>query len=244
MNRIYNDEELDYIRECAESHSSAECYEMFLERFPSIQIKKPAFRDLARRHGIVFDVKCKSRSIFSDEVKQFIKDNAKGITVYDLAKIINDKFGTSYTGSQIKEFKVSNKIRSGWITPRGGNVTSFKKGCSPVNKKEVGSLVLRADGYIYVKVENENNTNYRTIHRMIYDLWHPSEPLKKDEVVIYKDGNKYNFAKENMMKINVKELGYVNSYMNQFELPITEQTVDIRNTLVNLGRLEQAIKEE
>lgn len=50
---------------------------------------------------------------YTDEMKKFIAENAKDYIAADLAKMVNARFGTSFTPAAIKAYKTRMKIRSG-----------------------------------------------------------------------------------------------------------------------------------
>ena len=54
---------------------------------------------------------------YSEEVKEFIAANVKGITTKELAILVNTKFGTDFTDSKMKAYKSNYKLKSG--TPGG-----------------------------------------------------------------------------------------------------------------------------
>jgi len=50
---------------------------------------------------------------YTEEIKEFIVENVKGITAKDLAELVNSKFGTDFTEVGIKSFKVKHGLKSG-----------------------------------------------------------------------------------------------------------------------------------
>ncbi len=54
---------------------------------------------------------------YPKEIKDFIAKNVAGTTTKDLAKLVNDKFGTDFTEAKMKSYKSNNKLKSG--TPTG-----------------------------------------------------------------------------------------------------------------------------
>lgn len=50
---------------------------------------------------------------YSDEVKVFIAQNAKGRTTKDLVELVNAKFGTDFTESKMKSYKKNHGLKSG-----------------------------------------------------------------------------------------------------------------------------------
>lgn len=68
--------------------------------------------------------------IFTDEMVKFLKENIVGKTSIETTNLLNEKFGTQFTDSQIKNFKCRNKIPS----ELGGSFGRFKSGMTPWNK--------------------------------------------------------------------------------------------------------------
>src|SRR5690348_12989 len=54
---------------------------------------------------------------YAPEIRHFISENVKGTTTRDLAKVVNEKFGTDFTESKMKSYKTNHKLTSG--TPVG-----------------------------------------------------------------------------------------------------------------------------
>jgi len=80
--------------------------------------------------------------------------------------------------------------------------TFFKKGDLPATTSEIGTISLTEDGYYRVKIANPNKWDY--LHRMIWKEHH-KEPIKRSEIIIFKDGNKNNIIIDNLEKISRKE---------------------------------------
>ena len=66
--------------------------------------------------------------IFTKEMKEFLKENVKGITSQELTDRINKKFNTAFTKGQIKNWKSREK------QPSGIEGCGFKAGHTPHNK--------------------------------------------------------------------------------------------------------------
>lgn len=92
--------------------------------------------------------------------------------------------------------------------PGGNNIkTRFKKGHVPSSTKPVGSIRYQKDGYMYIK---ENDRNKWVLYQRY--LWekHYHKKLPKNMVVIFLDGNKRNFAINNLAAVTRSELMYIN----------------------------------
>ena len=159
------------------------------------------------------------------EVNDFLYANYKGIGSRELTEKLNERFGTSYTMQQVKSWKEIRHLKSG---VDGG----FKKGHIPHNKgkkieqapgsiehrfrkdkrpyayKPIGSERNGAGGYVYVKVRElqpgePNGANFKLKQRVIWEAEHG--PLKPNECVIFKDGNKKNFDLKNLAAVTRRE---------------------------------------
>lgn len=160
---------------------------------------------------------------FTEEQKQFIYENYKGIGNKELTEMFNRKFGTSLD-KQIKYFKKNHNLDSG-LTGKyeKGNIpynqgkkwdeympkksqekakkTTFKKGNMPHNYRLVGSERINADGYIEVKIADPNKWEMK--HRVIYEEHYGTIP--KGYNVMFADGNKLNLEIDNLILISKSE---------------------------------------
>lgn len=53
------------------------------------------------------------KSKFPPEIQEYIKEHVKDISARDLADMVNEEFGTDYTGAQIRSYKKNNGLKSG-----------------------------------------------------------------------------------------------------------------------------------
>lgn len=167
---------------------------------------------------------------WTEEQKQFIYENYKGIGNKELTDMFNKKFGTNIV-NQIKYFKRNHKLDSGlngqfikghktfnkgkkWdeYMPKKSQInckkTTFKKGNIPPNHREVGEERTNVDGYIEIKVSEPNKWELK--HRYIYKQHYGSIP--KGYKVIFLDGNKTNLNISNLKAISSHEELIMNEY--------------------------------
>lgn len=158
------------------------------------------------------------------EYESFMREFIPGHTEIEIREAFLDKFGIELSRSQIKNFKVSRGIKSGTMGGRftPGRVpankgkklpkelyeqlvpTMFKKGNVPHNHRPVGSeRIDKKDGYVSVKVAEPNK--WKLKQRLMYEQY-TGETLTRNEVIIFLDGNKNNFAEDNLMKLTRTEL--------------------------------------
>lgn len=79
------------------------------------------------------------------------------------------------------------------------NSTSFKKGQLPHNHNPIGHVrYCKKDGYMEVKLTDTRVTrnDYKAVHRITYE--HYFGPIPPNHIVIFRDGDIYNFKIENL----------------------------------------------
>ncbi|NLJ70602.1 MAG: HNH endonuclease [Clostridiaceae bacterium] len=162
--------------------------------------------------------------IWTDEMIEFVKENAKGIGNQEMTDLINAEFGTEFTLSQVKSMKHHRKISSGltgrfkkgqraWnkgksYQPGGRSVeTRFKKGRVSLNQRPIGSeRICSKDGYIYVKTEDPSTWELK--HRVVYEEHFGRIP--EGHAVIFADGDIYNLEPDNLVLVKRSELLIMN----------------------------------
>lgn len=162
----------------------------------------------------------KSR-MFNDEQVQFILDHYKGITTYQLADMLNERFNLNVTQKQMRSFlqnhHLSNglqnatKFKPGCISHNKGKRmsaeqyeackrTMFKKGSIPPNHRNLGEEREDKDGYVYVKVaDGLKNKNWKLKHHVLWERVNGVIP--PGHKLVFLDGNKRNFDLENLMLV-------------------------------------------
>lgn len=134
------------------------------------------------------------KSKFTEEEKDFIKENYKGIPTPELTKKFNEKFKKYMPNEVIRNFKKHNGLKNGLNT-------RFKKNEKPHNYKPIGSeFVSKNDGYTYVKVAEPNV--WRLKQRVVYMQHHGDVP--SDYSVVLADQNKQNFELDNLILVERK----------------------------------------
>lgn len=80
--------------------------------------------------------------------------------------------------------------------------TMFKKGNKPHNTKQIGDEIIDVGGYTLVKVSDSKikKERWRPKHHIVF-----GEPIPKDMILIFIDGNKQNFDKSNLKLITKAE---------------------------------------
>lgn len=161
------------------------------------------------------------------EYVEFLIDFIPGHTEAEIRQAFNERFGIVLTEANIGNFKYKYKIKSGTHggrfskghTPfnKGKKMppeiyerckgTMFKNGQMPHNHKPVGSERINVDGYVEVKTKESKR--WRLKQRVLYEQYHGVK-LEKSDVVLFLDGNKQNFAEDNLVKLTRAELARLN----------------------------------
>jgi hypothetical protein len=193
--------------------------------------------------------------LFTPEQAQFICENYADRSVADLTALFNDQFGAAMTRDRIKTFVHNRGITSGrtgqfergqtsWNLGKrgymGANVTSFKKGSAPANRKPIGTERIDSkDGFILVKIAEENPytgapTRYKHKHVHVWEQTHGKVPAGM--VVAFKDGDKLNCDLGNLMLLTRAELLALNLHGYK------EMPAELRPTVLIVAKLEVKAK--
>ena len=226
--------------------------EKFGTNFTYCQIKNYKNR-YELKSGIHYSGADRKPKLFPDEILEFIKENAKGLFNQELTDLVNKKFGTEYSVSQIENLKNRHHISSGLtgcfqkghIPSNKGKkmskeiyekakATMFKKGHRPQNYRPVGSERVTVEGYAEIKIADPNV--WKMKHVVEYERAYG--PLKRGDVIIFADGNKQNFDIENLVKVTRNELCRLNQFKKISEF------AEITKANIALIKVKNCIKEK
>ena len=193
---------------------------------------------------------------------EFIRDNSWGVSSKEMAEMCNEKFGTNWTQTGMKQFRQSHGIKSGvtgWYQKghepgtKGKTIeeicgydeeklarvraTQFKKGQRPQNELPVGAVVVNSEGYKIRKKQMDGTLweRWEFLHRAVWREHYGEIP--EGMMIIFKDNNRLNCDISNLMMITKNE----NAVMNKLKL--RSQDPDLTETGVNLAKLKLAAKE-
>ena len=189
---------------------------------------------------------------YTNEMRQFIYENCRGISSMELAEKVNEKFQVSVTKEQMQAYKKNHKLSSGYdcrfkkgqeAHNKGIKVSEevyqtlkkgmFKKGHIPKNHRPVGSERIDVDGYIEIKVAEP--TEWRLKHNVIWEAAHGEIP--GGYAVIFLDKNKLNVDISNLMLIHKKELLKMNQY------GLFSEDAELTKVGINIARIIGATAE-
>lgn len=135
-----------------------------------------------------------ANKLFNEEEKKFIKDNVLNTSNKKLAEMFNKQFNTNITVRQIKTFKYHNNLSNGIDT-------RFSKNNRMQINRPIGSERKCSNGHMWIKVEEPNVWQLK--HRYLYEKY--KGKLKRDDIVIFADGDKTNFDLDNLVLISKRE---------------------------------------
>lgn len=194
---------------------------------------------------------------------EFVRDNSWGVSSKEMADMVNEKFGTSFTQTMMKQFRQRHGIKSGltgWYQkghPPGTKgktieeickndpeklarvrATQFKKGERPANELPIGSIVVNSDGYKLRKRAMEGTLweRWEFLHRAVWE--EHNGPIPEGMAVTFKDSNKLNCDIGNLLLVTKGENCTLTRLGLRFEDP------DLTEAGLGVVRLKQAISKK
>lgn len=261
---VYTPEMKQFVAEYAPGHWIFEIIEAFRERF-GMELTRCQMRSLMKNSGIKSNAK-KLRGmsgimynrLTTPELDAMVKENFhdKGKGGYKDVQLFLKSQGVELTLVQVKSYLSRCKIRLGTYGYfKKGSVpankgkkmpleiyekvakTMFRPGNQPKNILPVGTERVSKDGYIEIKVANPNK--WMSKARYIWEQ-HTGEPLKRNETVIFLDGDKLNLKIDNLAKVTRSQLARLNQnhliYNNQ---ELTRVGITLAKLLDMKGRLKK-----
>lgn len=248
----YPQEVHDFIHEHYRGITSQALADLVNIRFGAGYTTAGRMRSYKKNHGLVSGVKPGAQEgyyskTFPREVCEYIYANYEGVGPTEMTKRLNARFGAEYKSSQVKGFYGNhhlnsgvtgrfekgqapyNKGKKGW-NPSGCEKGWFKKGNIPHTHKPIGMESLRSDGYWWVKVAEPNK--WREKHVLIWEAAHGKKP--PGHIITFLDGNRSNFAPENLALITRAE----HAVMSRFNL--RSEDLDFTGTGLLLAKVKIA----
>lgn len=171
---------------------------------------------------------------YTAEEREFLREYVPGHSYKETCKAFNERF-PEIRESQVKAYMKNNKLHSGRdcrfskgheptnkgnkLTPEQYAIakpTMFKPGHKPHNEVPVGTEVVKADGYIWVKIDNKPKVspqvNWKQKHILLWE--EHNGPVPKGHLIKFLDDNRMNVTLENLQLISRAE----NARMNQLGL--------------------------
>ena len=197
-------------------------------------------------------LKGKQQHYWTNEEKEYLKEITPGHHHKEIIQLMNEKFEYQFTHTQItaaiKRYGLKTgfdgRFKKGSIPFNKGtkgmmksNKTSFQKGIVPANKKPVGSERINVDGYTEIKVEEPNV--YKLKQRVLYEQYH-NVKLTSNQIIIFLNGDKSDFSKENLCLVDRKQLLVLNKEgLITDDIDTTKAGLNVANILIKINELNK-----
>ena len=256
--RKWTKEQEDYLRKISPGKLDQQIANLINEKFGT-SYTKAAVNTKRQKLGIKLS---DWRTVWTDEVIQFMIENYEGKDNIELAALLNERFKLNTNGKRVCNVK-SNLIRRKGINLRTGiNRGCYRKGMAPANKgkkwdefmskegqeksrktcfkkgnippchREVGSERINVDGYHEIKVEEPNK--WKLKHRVVYEQYYGEIP--KGIKIIFADGNKNNLDINNLIAVSSAEELHLNKDGLRFnDKELTETGLNITKLKLKVG---------
>lgn len=194
---------------------------------------------------------------FSHEEAMFIISHARKNSQQELTDQLNAKFGLDLDKKQIAAYIKNHHIytgRTGQFTKGhvpsnkgkhvhnpGGTATQFHPGHQPVNHKPVGSERVNVYGYVEIKVAEPKT--WKMKHVAVWEAVNGSVP--DGHVVIFGDGNRFNFSLGNLILISKRELLMLNRRgLIQHDAELTKSGLLVAQLIMKYTDLKKESKQD
>lgn len=254
MRTIYRKKHLDFLRDGYATMLVPELATAFNTMF---KLDKTAaqIKSTLSSHGITCGRKHGARlmpcRLYTPDQALFLRENYASRSVAELTDLFNGQYGTAITKQQIRTFVHNRGITSGrtgqfekgqksWNLGKkgymGANLTSFKKGDAPANRKPLGTERIDSkDGFILVKVAETNlhtGAPTRFKHKHVHVWEQANGKVPKGMVVSFMDGKKENCDLANLMLLTRAELLVANLHGYR------DQPDELKPSVLALAKLE------
>lgn len=191
-----------------------------MKRDVSPNIPREYVRGRIRREHLPFKKGTGHNTLLTDEQVDQMIAIIPGRSSEEISKIMLEKYGVEISPTQVRGWKKNHKAPSGYDARfRPGNAsptkgkkrseflspemiariqkTQFKKGNVPKNRREVGEIIERSDGYLWIKTQDwHQNDNWQQYHRWLWEQVHG--PIPEGFRVYFLDGDRKNCKIENL----------------------------------------------
>ncbi len=138
---------------------------------------------------------------YTKEFESFVRENISKYTKEDFLILLENKFKIKVSKNALKCFLRKHNIEARYIDYKENMVRSTAK-------HKIGAERMTKDG-ILIKVAQPNV--WRRKSRVMYEKYHNCK-LKNDDYVVFLNGNRNDFSKENLYKSTNREKCYVHNW--------------------------------
>ena len=192
---------------------------------------------------------------WTDEMVEYVRGVYPHYTNKEIAQMLKERYGITVRPKSLRnlhqKYKYEDKLENvgrfekGFTPWNKGKIMSeetrekvkptwYKKGNTPWNTRPIGSMRLDKDGYLVKKTKKTGR--WTLYQRHIYEQAHGVK-LDKSDIIIFADGNIYNFDIDNLVRITREELLYLNNE------GLISSDKDITKAGANLAKLVAKMRE-
>jgi hypothetical protein len=184
----YTPEQIRFVKDNITRHTYAEMRDLFNRRF-GLSITGGQMKGILDNHKIRSGLRLgRFQPVYTPDQIQFLRDNIAGRTHAEMTDMFNRRFGLSITMGQMKDMLVKRKIRNGLhLYPVGAERTT--------------------NYYVEVKTA-DHQAGWELKHHLIWEQ--ANGPIPDGHVVIFSDGNRFNFDLDNLLLVTASERTVMN----------------------------------
>lgn len=206
---------------------------------------------------------------YTDEQIEFLRVNSLGNDTNKLTQLFNERFNSNISVSKISALRYLNGFKSGltgefikgirrspstefkkgqvsWNKGkyvRYSEATEFKKGQKPKNTHPVGTIMMRGDGYIYIKLKETEPSRFGWKQLHLYNYEKANGEIPKGHKVIFLDGDHQNCDVSNLLMITDSQLVVINRMrLIKCDPDLTRTAVIIANLVSKTYRMQNSSK--
>ena len=208
MSRLFNQEEVQFIKDNVGGKSVKELTELVNKKFNRNVTEKQIYFFKKHHHLRSYTYQI-TPPLFNEEEKQYIFENVKGKFAIDFLEEFNKKFNRNITMAQLNGYKGRHKLKC------------YRR-LSPSQKKSLGYEYKDKNGDWKIKIKEPGG--YMQKSRYVYEKYKGKIP--NDCLVIFADGNKDNFDLDNLILVSKKEFFVMVTHgLNFKDKDLTETSV-------------------
>lgn len=159
--------------------------------------------------------------IYSDEVFDFLLNNADKHTIKDLVNILEEEYNLKVERKKLAQYCIKMGIKYKYEKPNKAHSN---------NPTENGTIVTKTDGSMLKIKVDEHKWEY--LQRKIYEDYY-NVKLKDDEYIIFLDQNRRNFNIDNLKLVTRQESAMLSSQQLYSSNPIVTTTGIVAIKLMN-----------
>ena len=187
----------------------------------------------------------------------FMREYVPGHSHREIQAEFNRRFSPEITIDQVKSYIKNNhlntgrtgRFQKGTVPPNKGKKVSpekyekmaptmFRQGHLPQNTDPIGTEKMLADGYVWVKIDDQpkakKNVNWKQKHRLVWEQH--NGPIPEGSLIIFKDGNRQNFDISNLACVTRAEHARLNQgNLRKADPDLTEAGILIAKIRTSIG---------